>query len=153
MAYRQANYVQTENGLWVPMKCSDAGEVFTQPKGRNEQIFDGTATWAESAAAGTEVSVDIALPSILQGDALYLVIVTNPSTVTAVTVAVRNKETFDVARYPELASFNIPVNTPEGKAVLVQGWMLGEAGRLTLSNDTALGLGEGFTAYIRVRKV
>jgi hypothetical protein len=119
--------------------------------GSNAKIADTTAVWANSAAANTAVNVDIDLPSPLQGDAKYLITVVNPSAVTALTIKVKNKETFGTAQYPELTTINIPVNT--SKAVIVEGWLLGEASRLTLSNDTVLGIADGFTANIRVRKV
>jgi hypothetical protein len=119
--------------------------------GSNAKIADTTAIWANSAAVNTEVNADIDLPSPLQGDAKYSIAIVNPSTVTAITIKVKNKETFGAAQYPELTTINIPVNT--SKAVVVEGWLLGESGRLTLSNDTVLGAADGFTANIRVRKV
>lgn len=129
----------------------DAGVQLT---GTNIQVYDGTATWANSAAVGTIVDIDFPLPTPLQGNALYEVVVTNPSGVTDLTVRVKNKETFGgTARYPELTSFPVAANSPDGKAVLVQGWLLGEGGRLSLSNDTALGASDGFTANVRIRKV
>jgi hypothetical protein len=119
--------------------------------GSNAKIADTTAVWANSAAANTAVNVDVDLPSPLQGDAKYSIAIVNPSAVTALTIKVKNKETFGTAQYPEVTTINIPVNT--SKSVIVEGWMLGEAGRLTLSNDTVLGVADGFTANIRARKV
>jgi hypothetical protein len=121
--------------------------------GSNEQVIDTTVAWANSDAAGTTKTVDVTLPDELQGDAKYLVIVTNPSTETTLTVKTQNKETFGSAKYPEVASIAIPANTPEGKGTIVEGWLLGEAGRLVLSNDTAIGLTGAFTAEVRVRKL
>lgn len=129
------------------------GSQLTSLTGSNVQVYDGTSVWANSAPINTVVDKDITLPSLLQGDALYEIIVTNPSTVSDITVVVKNKETFNaIARYPELTRFGVVKNT-DGKVILVQGWMLGEGGRLTLSNDTVLGVSDGFTAYVRVRKV
>lgn len=119
----------------------------------NESVYDGSVSFANSAAAGTAVSIDIALPAILQRDSRYLVTVTNPSAESDLTVKVRGKETLGAtARYPELTSFAVGKSLPDGKSVVVQGWMLGEAGRLVITNDTALGVAGAFTAYIRVRK-
>lgn len=124
-----------------------------QLKGSNEQVFDGTVTWANSEAVNSIKTVDIALPDTLQKDGLYEIIVTNPSTETTLTVSVKNKETFSVEKYPELKSISVPADSIDGKANIVQGWLLGEAGRLTLSNDTAVGAAGTFVAEVRVRKI
>jgi hypothetical protein len=130
------------------------GSRFVSQIGSNVQIADATAAWANSAAAGTAVNLDVVLPTKLQSDALYEVTVTNPSAESDLTVVIKNKETFGgTARYPELTRFGVLKNNPDGKSVVVQGWLLGEAGRLSLSNDTALGLSGSFTAYVRARKV
>lgn len=136
---------------WVRGETNDAPR--TKQVGNNEQLYDGSVSWANSAAQGTENNIDIDLPTNLQKDAKYVVTVTNPSSVTGISVIVKNKETFDVARYPKLTEISVPVNTPDGLSVVVDGWLVGEGGRLTLINDTALGLTDGFTAYVRVRKI
>ncbi|MHB1001900.1 MAG: hypothetical protein ACYC27_21885 [Armatimonadota bacterium] len=136
------------------IKVTSGGAARVISAGSNEQIFDGQAVWANSAVQNTAVNIDITLPTVLQGSALYMITVTNPSTVTALTVSVKNKSTFGgTAKYPELTRFGVQANAADGRSVLVQGWMLGEGGRLTLSNDTALGGSDGFTAYVRIRKV
>jgi hypothetical protein len=126
----------------------------TAPIGNNLQVgSDLTATWADSAAANTAVNVDVALPTSLQGSAKYLVEIYNPSAVTALTVIAQNKAlSFGGAtRYPELTRWSVAASGV--KAVIVEGWLLDAAGRLVLSNDTALGAGQGFTASIRVIKI
>lgn len=136
------------------IKITSGGAVRVTSTGSNEQVYDGSASWANSAAVNTTVNIDITLPAVLQGNALYMVTVTNPSTVSAITVVMRNKGTFGgTARYPELTRFGVPANSPDGRSMLVQGWMLGEGARLSLSNDTILGGSDGFTAYVRIRKV
>lgn len=147
--------VDLGSGKWaLGSALLSAGVITTTRNGSNAQVFDGSATFANNAAAGTIVNLEVPLPASLQGDALYLISITNPSTETALTVRVRTKETLNaVARYPELTSFGVAVNTPDGKSVLVQGWMLGEAGRLSISNDTVLGAAGAFTAFVRVRKI
>lgn len=118
----------------------------------NSIVAEASATWANSAAAGTQVNIDVSLPYMFQPRAKYLIITQNPSAVTALTVKVKSKETFGgTSYYPELSSIAVPVNT--AKATVVEGWMIGEGGRLTLSNDTALGTADGFTANIRVRQL
>ena len=136
------------------VKVTAGGAARVAAGGSNELVLDTTATWQNSAAQGTAVNLDITLPSVLQGDALYLITVTNPSTVTDLTAVVKNKATFGgSAKYPELTRFSVAKNNADGRCVLVQGCVLGEASRLTLSNDTVLGGSDGFTAYVRIRKV
>lgn len=136
------------------VKLTLGGAVRVIAAGSNEQIYDGSASWANNAAANTAVNIDITLPATLQGSALYMVAVTNPSTVSAITATVRNKGTFGgTARYPELTRFGVPASSPDGRSALIQGWMLGEGARLSLTNDTILGAADGFTAYVRIRKV
>lgn len=118
---------------------------------RNAQVdTDKTATWANSAAANTQVNVAIAQPVTPQRNGKYLINIRNPSTVTALTVKVRNTLIAfgGAARDAELASIAVAVNTV--KSVLVEGWLAGDGGSLLLSNDTVLGAADGFTADIRV---
>jgi len=136
------------------IKITSGGAARVAAMGSNEQIYDGSASWANSSALNTTINLDITLPNVLQGNALYMVTIINPSTVSAITAIMRNKGTFGgTARYPELTRFGAPANSVDGRSVLVQGWMLGEGARLSLSNDTILGGSDGFTAYIRIRKV
>lgn len=117
---------------------------------RNAQVdTDKTATWANSAAANTQVTVAVSQPATPQKNAKYLINVRNPSTVTALTVKVRNTlAAFGGAtREAELTSIAVPANSI--KSVLVEGWLAG-GGSLLLSNDTVLGAADGFTADIRV---
>ncbi len=122
--------------------------------GSNTQVgADLSATWAASALINTAVNVDVALPAVLQGNAKYLVEIYNPSANTALTVVAQNKAlTFGGGtQYPELTRWSVAASGI--KAVVVEGWLLDAAGRLVLSNDTALGAGQGFTASIRVIKI
>ena len=133
----------------------NADGTFTQNiavTGSLATLLDTTAVWANSAAVNTAVNLDIPLPTQLQGEGLYQIIVTNPSTVSALTVVVKNKETLGTAKYPELTRFGVSTSSPDGKVIVVQG-LFGEAARLTLSNDTVLGAADGFTAYVRVRRM
>ena len=126
-----------------------------------EVIFQGNLTWSNSAPQNTAgVSggngwVDIALPTALQRDALYTVAVTNASADSALTVVVQNAESFTGlgTKYPELVRFSVAANNPDGKIALVQGFLLGTAGRIVATNDTVLSAGGGFISYIVIRKV
>lgn len=119
---------------------------------RNTQVdTDKTAVWANSAGANTAVNVAIAQPATPQKNAKYLVNVRNPSTVTALTMKVRNTLAGfgGSAREADLgASITIPANSVV--SVLVEGWLAGGGGTLLLSNNTVLGVADGFTADIRV---
>lgn len=132
----------------------DTSKGFVPISLTNVQVYDGSASWLNSALINTAVNIDIPLPATLQRDALYEIIVTNPSAESALDVSVKNKATLGgVARYPEVLKFQVLVNSPEGVAKVVQGFLLAEAGRLTLSNATALGAAGAFTARVHVRMV
>ena len=129
------------------------GNFNVSQNGSNELIENTSVTFADGATVNTEKNVDIALPANLDSDNLYQLLIHNPSTITNLENRVKVKWTDSGGnvRYSQLTY--IKVGTAEGKAVLVQGSMLGEGFRVTISNDTALGTGEGFTAYLQVREV
>lgn len=56
-AFNQANYVLSESGLWIPVRASNAGEVFAQLTGSNtaDVTFHDAAT---VAANGTVLTVN-----------------------------------------------------------------------------------------------
>lgn len=142
------------DGKFYFLRGNSNGDAYVQLIGNNAQVGDDlTAVWAAEAAQDTAENVDVSLPSPLQGDAKYLVEIYNPSANTALTVIAQNKAlTFGGAtRYPELTRWSVAASGI--KAVLVEGWLLDAAGRLVLSNDSALDVGQGFTAYIRVIRV
>lgn len=110
-------------------------------------MIDADITWANSAAAGTAVTVDVPGAQAAAG----VVTVRNPSTVTALTVKVLGKETLGgAARYPEIASIAVPANSVK-QFYVDELWLIGEGGRLSITNDTVLGAGNGFTGQVRVR--
>jgi hypothetical protein len=125
-------------------------EPVEQPS-RNTQVgADQTAAWANSAAANTEVNVDIAQPSTIRSK--YRFQINNPSAETALTVKVRNRVTIGAAeRFVEVGSFAVPVGS--GREAVIEGAFGGDNGiRIVLSNDTALGLSGAFTANVAVRE-
>lgn len=104
--------------------------------------------WANSAAASTVVNVDIDRDA----PSPCVVTVRNPSTVTALTVKVQGKETLGgAARYPELASITVDANSVK-QFFIDELWLVGEGGRLAISNVLALGAADGFTGQARVRQ-
>lgn len=118
-----------------------------------EQIdTDKAAVFANSAAVNTVVNVAIAAGKSRRDRTKFVVIVRNPSAVTALTVRVRAVETAlgGATRYPELATLAVPANTPDGKALVFEGYVSGGL-RVSVSNDTVLGVADGFTADVRVR--
>lgn len=134
-------------------KTSWGGFIHKALIGNNEEIKNTSVTWLAEASANTEKDVDIVLPNTIDGDNLYEILIHNPSTVTALSVDIKVKwtDSGDTTRYSTLT--NLGINSAEGEANLVQGSLLAEGSRITLSNDTVLGVGEGFTAYIQVREV
>jgi hypothetical protein len=107
----------------------------------------GALTWADSAASGTAQELEGGTGAVFSGPAI--VHVHNPSAVTALTVTCRLRWTDDVGtvRDSDLLSFAVPANST--KAVRVEGFGMGRS-LLRATNDTALGIGQGFTARARV---
>lgn len=119
----------------------------------NSVVLEETAVvFVNSAAANTVVNVEVDLPEFFQADSKYLVVIQNPATDSALTVKVKNKETLNgVDAFPELSSIAVPIGSV--KAVVVEGFLLGTGGRLSVQNDTALGVSGGFTARVLIRKI
>lgn len=121
----------------------------------NAKVIDTTVAWANSATANTQKTVD--LPAF-GGDTdvrndLLLVIVRNPSSVTAV-AGTANAKYLDPAdssttRYAKVTSFTAAAANGDGEAFLIQGATLGQGGRLILQNATVLGGSDGFTASVQ----
>ena len=120
-------------------------------------VASTTAVWANSAAVNTETYTALTQPSPNPGR-LLLVIVRNPSTVTALTGKVRVRYQDPVGgttRYADYSSpagvstFTVGVNNGDGQAFLVDGGLL-TTGQVMLSNNTVLGGSDGFTASVQV---
>lgn len=95
-------------------------------------------------------------------EGLYLLSAQNPTTYSDFTIVVENRHNaFGVGTtdyYAELTRFTLPFSsdsTAPCKDVLLQGWIVGEAGRLTMSNVSTAGTTAGSSAqtlYFRVSK-
>jgi hypothetical protein len=119
--------------------------------------------FANSDAANTvSVSADQALPAELAADGIGEIIVENASTEVDLAVRVYVKQTINgVARYAELAKFNVPksldafnpdqTNKVSAVAMLVQGMFTGAGYAIVVSNNTAVGAAGAFTARALVR--
>lgn len=120
--------------------------------GRNKLIdAEKTFTWANSAAANTQVSNSFIPPTILQAEGLYVINVRNPSSVTALTVIVINVENLSSAdRDCELTRLSVPASGI--RSFVVQGLFIGSGSpKIIISNDTVLGGSDGFSAQVRIR--
>lgn len=122
-----------------------------------QSLYSNTQTWANSAAVNTEKTVDIAASSTDLAARDILIVVRNPSAVTAVTVAVKNTYTDPnggTTRYAKLTSFTAAVvgTSPDdgGESFLVSGALVSGGCRLSLKNATVLGGSDGFTASVQV---
>lgn len=111
----------------------------------------GSATWANTAAAGTQVVVDAGTIEQHHGSRTATVLVHNPSTVTAITVAPRVRVTdgTGTVRSATLGGETFTVPAASTHAHRVEG-IVGLMD-LALTNDTALGLADGFTAQVVVQ--
>lgn len=128
-----------------------------------ELIVESQYVFANNAPVNTAVDVAVPADSDMNVDSpqdeRYEVTVRNPSAVSAVTVRVKSLEKQDATfgggsdRYPQVAQFGVPINTPEGLTQVVTGWDLSRGGRITVSNDTVLGAATGFTGDLRVRRL
>lgn len=110
------------------------------------------ATWADSAAANTEV--------VITGDddgRFYgrkaVIVVHNPSAVTALSVTPRVRVTDRngaerLAEMLDAAAFTVPANSTRSK--VVDGMGIGKPD-LSIKNVTALGVGQGFTAEVVIQ--
>lgn len=142
---RVALYAANGNAL---LTTADPGYV--REIGNNTLLLDGTVVWAASIAANQVRNADVALPTYLAANAKVLVWVRNPSTITALGYKVQVKETISSTDYyAELASGSVAASTL--KAFVVEGGLLGGGLRIAFDNTTLLGVGEGFTAEVRVR--
>lgn len=144
--------VNESTGARQEIKVTASGALLAVTALDNALIQSSTAAWANSAAAATAVAIDVALPVALQSDGKYLITVINPSTVTDLVVSICDKATISAtAHYPELALFTVAKNTK--RTALVEGWLLMEAGRLSITNTTVLGVADGFTANVLITRV
>lgn len=125
--------------------------------GANGAVADTTAIWANSVPANTEVNADVPAPTNPSITGKYLILVHNPSGVTALTGKVRVRWT-DSGANARVASLieggtekTIAIPAGATRAFVVEGWVVATGGRIVLSNDTVLGAADGFTAYVQVR--
>jgi hypothetical protein len=120
-----------------------------------ERIADTTRAWANSAPLNTELTVDVAPGSPGLGGRDVLVIIRNPSAVTALTVASENTWTDSnggATRYAKSTFFTAAATATngDGEAFLVAGALVTGGCRISLKNTTALGVADGFTASVQV---
>lgn len=121
--------------------------------GTNAELDDSSVSWENSDSSDTEKNVDIANPTRLHPDGLYVVLVNNPSTETALTVTVKNvwEDSGANTNYATLTSFSVA--TESSVATIVQGMFIGDSARITLSNDTGLTGAGAFTGYVQTRRI
>lgn len=121
---------------------------------------DKSFVFANSALINAQATaVDVTFPPCPKSE--YMVTVYNPSTVTDLTVKIFSKA-LDLAsdvRYGLITTLNIPkAATITGTAIntysfFVHGAFNASDVRIIVSNDTALGVADGFTATLRIREV
>jgi hypothetical protein len=119
---------------------------------------DQAVAFANSAVVNTLVNVDFVKPSIVRQR--YKIAIYNPSTVTDLTIKL-----FSVAlnfgggtQYDLIDTIVIPKSqaitgsTVSAYAKFVEGLFVGVDLRLVVSNNTVLGVADGFTGYVRIRE-
>jgi hypothetical protein len=120
-------------------------------------LFSGSATWASSIGSGIEVTVDLDnMPANMRVGRLLLVLVRNPSTITALTGQIQVEWNDGSLRFADVSgpggpsTFTVNANNGGGQAFFVDGGLLAAGGRLSMRNNTALGGGQGFAASVQV---
>ena len=146
--------------LWSPtgqaiLTQSNPGIV--ESAGSNTVLLDSQVVFPATTTAGTanHLSVNLPAPTHPQGWA-YIAFV-NPSTVSDMTLTFENEETYDFSGTPTtlyavVSTVTVPANTVNGVVHLVQGWLLGDGARLTVTNVSTTEATQ-VTCSLRVRKV
>lgn len=120
---------------------------------------DSTAVYANSDAANTQKTISFTAPTSPSQE--YELIVYNPSTITDLTVKVFNVELLLASgtRDALITTVSIPKSqaitgtTINTYAKFLHGLFNGGDVKMVVSNDTVLGVADGFTATARLRAV
>ena len=119
--------------------------------GNNEIIKNEFVTWAASDGINTSKNIDISIPSDLNRDNLYLLLIYNNSSETKVYTECQIKwEDIDNnIRYSNL----IGVLIPQGKGIsrVVKGGLLADGMRLALYNEEEIE--NQFNTYVQIRSL
>lgn len=131
-----------------------ANPAHTREVGSNIIAFDSFATYTALDAINTVKNINIALPTVLSGQALYQVTIFNASTDSQISGSMQVVETFNsVAKYSTLQHASNPLVVPANstRTWLIQGWLLGESFRLAVTNATAIEATDA-NVYLRIRR-
>jgi hypothetical protein len=125
--------------------------------GLNQTLVDSQVNYAAAAGVNTTFSIDVSMPAATHPNGYSYFVVTNPSTVSTMTVVFQNKETFTasgspVTHYAEVTRQTVPVNKPEGVVYIIQGWLLGDGARVVVFNNTIIEAG-GVTVAMKARRI
>jgi hypothetical protein len=120
---------------------------------------DQSIAFANSALINTQVNVDFVKPTVVRNR--YKLAFYNPSTITDLTVKLMSVALAfgGATRYDLIDTITIPKSqaitgtTVSAYAKFVEGLFVGGDLRLVISNNTVLGVADGFTGYIRAREV
>lgn len=145
----------------VAVARGGSGRKSSSTEARWVLVNASAPVWANNALINTQVTVTFDLQD--PRSSVIKIQVHNPSTVTALTVEVRDMfEDQDGAtdRFGLLTSFGVGANTTASKIVDLAGGsgpainaaptVIAPRIRIILSNDTALGAADGFTATMKV---
>lgn len=154
---------RADNGQPVEVVVDQDGNLLSKLTGsilrQTQAGTDQTIIWANSAAINTQKTVTFTKPASPVSE--YELIVYNPSTITDITVKIFNVETSlgDGTRDALVTTVSIPKSqavtgtTINTQAKYLHGVFNGTDCKLVLSNDTVLGVADGFSAYLRIREV
>lgn len=122
--------------------------------GQPQWLANAEADWANRDAAGTGRSVVLPAPRVVRrevGGGL-LVVVRNPSAVTALLGVVRDAyDDGGTQRWATRTTFDVARDNGDGEAFLIDGGVLGAGTQIVLRNVTELGDADAFRARIAVQ--
>jgi hypothetical protein len=125
--------------------------------GLNQILVDAQVPFAAAAGVNTTSSIDVSMPASIQPNGYAYLAITNPSTVSTMTVVFQNKEIFSasgspITHYAEVTRQTVPANRPEGVVYIIQGWLLGDGARVVIFNNTIIEAG-GITVAMKARRI
>jgi hypothetical protein len=135
--------------------------INTQICSCNKVCDDKNIVFANSASQHTQKIIDIAKPTSGMIVNEYEIVVYNPSTASDLTVKVFTQETFlnGATKYSLVDTLQVGKSasttgtTVDCRSFRVDTMFISGNCRLIVSNDTALGEAEGFTATIRITEI
>lgn len=122
-------------------------ELFSQVAQPSTVVFDGEVLLDDAEAAETDHVIEVAQPTTY-ADRHAIII---GGTDTELVVRLTNLELIgDELEEIDIATFTIAADSTASQH-LVSGFLLGDGGRIVITNSDEIGASAGFTTFVRVR--